>query len=84
MLRILIVEDHLILGHGLKQLVEHASDNITAAEICGGHEAIKLIQRNVLDIVLIGITLSTIDHIELLKQIRIEKPVSGQISNLGS
>ena len=74
MLRILIVDDHLIVRQGLKQFVESASENVMAAETCSGQEAIKLVQRNAHDVVLMGITLSTIDPIELLKQIRADKP----------
>ena len=74
MLRILIVDDHLIVRQGLKQFVESASEDIMTAEACTSQETIKLVQRNTPDVVLMGITLSTIDPIELLKQIRADKP----------
>jgi len=74
MLRILIVDDHLIVRRGLKQFVESASENVMTAEACSSQETIKLIQKNAPDVVLLGITLSTIDPIELLKQIRADKP----------
>jgi two-component system invasion response regulator UvrY len=74
MLRILIVDDHLIIRQGLKQFVESASENAMTTEACSGQETIKLVQRNAPDVVLMGITLSTIDPIELLKQIRTDKP----------
>jgi two-component system invasion response regulator UvrY len=74
MLRILIVDDHLIVRQGLKQFVESASENVMTAEACSGQETIKLVRRNAPDVVLMGITLYTIDPIELLKQIRADKP----------
>ena len=74
MLRILIVDDHLIVRQGLKQFLESASENAMTAEICSGQETAKLVQRNTPDVVLMGITLSTIDPIELLKQIKADKP----------
>ena len=75
MVRILIVDDHFIVRQGLKQSIESASGNIMTAETCSGQEAIKLVQRNAPDVVLVGITLSTINPIELLKQIRVDKPI---------
>jgi len=74
MLRILIVDDHLIIRQGLKQFIESAPENVMTAEACSGQEAIKLVRRNAHDVILMGITLSTIDPIELLKQIRADKP----------
>ena len=74
MTRILIVDDHLIIRQGLKHFVEDASDNAIMAETCSSQEAIKLIHRNAHDVVLLGTTLSAIDPIELMKQIRADKP----------
>ena len=74
MLRILIVDDHLIVRQGLKQFVESASENIMTAEACSRQETIKLVRSNAHDVILMGINLSTIDPIELLKQIRADKP----------
>lgn len=74
MKRILIVDDHLIVRQGLKQLIEGVPENIMIAEVCTGQEAIRIIQGNAHDIILMGINLSTIDPIELLKQITTTKP----------
>jgi two-component system invasion response regulator UvrY len=74
MLRILVVDEYLIVRQGLKQFVESASGNVMTAEVCSSQETIKLVKRNAHDVVLIGTTLSTIDPIELLKQIRTDKP----------
>jgi DNA-binding NarL/FixJ family response regulator len=74
MLRILIVDEYLIVRQGLKQLLENVPENVVTAETCAGQEAVSIVQRNTPDMVLIGINLSTIDPIELLKQIRIDEP----------
>lgn len=74
MSRLLIVDDHLIVRHGLKQLVEGASDGVVTAETCSSQEAIKLLNGNIPDVILIGTTLSGTDQIELLKQLRASKP----------
>jgi DNA-binding NarL/FixJ family response regulator len=73
MIRILIVDDHLIMRQGLKQSVESTSESVIVAETCSGQEAINLVQRNTPDVVLVGVILSTIDPIELLKQIKADK-----------
>ncbi len=74
MQRVLIVDDHLIVRQGLVQFLEAASAHTLTIETCSGHEGVKLIQKSSPDIVLMGITLSTMDPIELLKQIRTDKP----------
>ena len=74
MLRVLIVDDHLIVGEGLKQFVEAASDDSTTAEVCPSQAAIKLLHADAHDVVLLGAVLTGIDHVELLKQIRATRP----------
>jgi len=73
-MRVLVVDDHIIVRQGLKHFIESASGPVASAETCSGQETLKLIQSNAYDVVLIGLTLSFIDPIELLKQIRAEKP----------
>ena len=74
MLRTLIIDDHLIVRQGLKHLVENVPGNVMTAETCSGKEAFKLLSKNAHDIVIMGITLSGTNHIELLKQMRAIKP----------
>lgn len=73
-MRVLVVDDHIIVGQGLKHFVESASEPLASAETCSSRETLKLIQSNAYDVVLMGLTLSTIDPIELVKQIRAERP----------
>ncbi len=54
MLRVLIVDDHLIVREGLKQLVEAASDRSMTAEACSSQAAIKLLRTDAHDVVLLG------------------------------
>ena len=74
MLRVLVIDDHLIVGQGLKHLVEGTSGNAMTAGTCSSQEAINLLHKNAYDVVLVGITLSAINPIELLKQIKAAKP----------
>ena len=72
-MRILLVDDYLIVRQGLKYFVESALES-TEVEACPGRESLKEAQRNTYDVVFIGQTISTADPIELTKQIRAESP----------
>jgi len=72
--RILLIDDHIIVRQGMKHLIASASEAVVSTETCSSGEALKLIQSNAYDVVLMGLTLSTIDPIELIKQIRADKP----------
>jgi len=71
--RILLVDDHLIVRQGLKHFVENALES-TSIEACSGNESLKATQQNEYDVIFIGQTISTADPIELIKQIRSESP----------
>lgn len=73
-MRVLIVDDHIIVRQGLKHFIESSSEPVAFAETCSSRETLKLIQNDSYDVVLIGLTLSTIDPIELLKQLKAERP----------
>ena len=72
--RLLIVDDHLIVRDGLKRLINGTPDSAMTAETCSSQDAIKLIRGNGHDVVLLGITLSDVGPIELLKQVKADKP----------
>jgi two-component system invasion response regulator UvrY len=74
MLRTLIVDDHLIVRQGLKQLVEGGPDKVITADVCSSQEAVKALHEKAYDVVLLGVALSEIRSVELLKQVRAEKP----------
>lgn len=74
MLRLLIVDDHLIVRQGLKQFVESSSKNIMTTDACSSEEVSALLRGHAYDVVLLGITLSAVDPVEFLKQLRAEKP----------
>ena len=73
-MRVLIVDDYLIVRQVLKHFIENVQGAMTIADTCPGNETLKSTQNNAYDVVLLGLTLSTIDSIELLKQIKAEKP----------
>jgi DNA-binding NarL/FixJ family response regulator len=74
MLRLLIIDDHLIVREGLKQFVESGSHKTLTAEICASVDAATQLQGRGYDVILLGTTLSALDPIEFLKQLKTDKP----------
>ena len=71
---VLIIDDHQIVRQGLRNLIEKTSSNSITVEECSGQDSVKLIRKDSYQVVLVGFTLTSIDPIELLKQVRDDKP----------
>lgn len=74
MIRILIVDDHDLVRHGLKRIFERAGDMGVVAEHDNGADALRWIRRNECDVVLLDIAMPGQNGIEVLRQLREEKP----------
>lgn len=74
MIRILIVDDHAIVRHGLKQIVEASGEMCVVAEADSGGEALRKIRQITCDVVLLDISMPDMSGIDVLKQIHAEKP----------
>lgn len=74
MIRLLIVDDHAIVRHGLRQVVSEFADIEVAAEAGSSAEAVRLLRENTYDLVLLDISLPDKNGIETLKQIKRDKP----------
>ena len=74
MIRTVIADDHPIVRAGLKQILSDASDIKVAAEAGDGHELLKLIRKEGVDVVLLDITMPGFMGLDALKQIKVEKP----------
>ncbi len=68
--RILIVDDHPIVRHGLTQLIAQESDMMVCGEASSEEEALQALAESEPDVVLIDITLKDSNGINLIKQIR--------------
>lgn len=73
MIRLLIVDDHVLMREGLKQLFEGEDDIVVSAEAGRGEEALTILQNETVDLVLLDITLPGIHGVELVTKIR-ERP----------
>jgi DNA-binding NarL/FixJ family response regulator len=74
MIRLLIVDDHAIVRHGLRQVVSESSDIEVAAEAGSSADAIRILRERDIDLVLLDISLPDKNGIETLKQIKRDKP----------
>ncbi len=74
MIRILITDDHEIVRQGLKHILGESNDMKIVAEHCNGRDALNWLYRNDCDVVLLDISMPGMSGIDVLKQIRLEKP----------
>ncbi|HUO44404.1 MAG TPA: response regulator transcription factor [Burkholderiales bacterium] len=72
MLRLLIVDDHPLIRHGLRQILTNTGDIEVVAEAASGTEAMRLLRTHAIDVVLLDITMPDRNGIDVLKQIRRE------------
>jgi two-component system, NarL family, response regulator NreC len=72
--RILIVDDHPILRHGIAQLLNRESDLEVCAEAGDRDEALAMLSRQAIDLAVVDISLEGVSGIELLKAIRERHP----------
>lgn len=74
MIKVFIADDHAIVRKGLKQILSETSDMSVTAEASSGEEALKKIANNKFDIVLLDISLPGRNGLDILRQIKKEKP----------
>jgi two-component system invasion response regulator UvrY len=75
MIRILIADDHAIIRHGLKQIVEESGEMRVVAEAGNGIDALRKIREIPCDVVLLDISMPDMSGIDVLKQIHAERPL---------
>lgn len=74
MIRILIVDDHAVVGGGLKQFLADVGDFEVAGEARTGHEALEMVRTGQWDLLLLDIGLPDISGLEVLRRIKSESP----------
>jgi len=74
MIRVLIADDHAIVREGLKQILQEASDIVISDEAGDGPEALSKAFNNDYDVVLLDITMPSGSGLDVLKQLKSEKP----------
>lgn len=67
--RVVLVDDHPIVRHGLAQLIDHEPDLLVCGDAASPCEAIKQIKTTRPDVVVIDISLKDGDGLDLIKEI---------------
>jgi two-component system invasion response regulator UvrY len=74
MIKVFIVDDHIIFREGLKKVIATAPDMEVADEAGEGREALGKITRNAYDVVLLDLGLPGMDGLDVLRTARERKP----------
>lgn len=74
MIRLLICDDHALVREGFKQILADAADLVVAGEAVDGPEAVQLVRRGGIDVLLLDIALPGRDGLDVLKQLHQEFP----------
>jgi len=74
MIRILVADDHPIVRKGLKQIIADSPDMLVAGEASDGLEVLEQLRKNDYDVVLLDISMPVRSGLDILKQLKSEKP----------
>lgn len=74
MIKVMITDDHAIVRQGLKQILSETGDITVTGEAEAGFQAIRIIRQHDFDVMLLDISLPDRNGIEVLKQVRKERP----------
>jgi two-component system, NarL family, response regulator NreC len=73
-IRILLVDDHDVVRSGVRMLLENESDLVILGEAGSGLQALELVEKLDLDIVIMDITLPDMSGIEVTQRIKKSHP----------
>lgn len=68
--RILVVDDHPIVRHGLVELLEDEADQKVVAEAANASETLRALEEHDVDLIVLDLSLEGMDGLELIKNIR--------------
>lgn len=74
MINIIIADDHPIVRAGLKQIIMEDNSIIVAGEASKGSELLHQVRQRDYDVILLDLTMPGMDGMDVLKQLKIEKP----------
>ncbi len=74
MIKILIADDHPVVRKGLKEIIEEIPDMAVRGEASTGQEALEKMRKSDFDIVVLDISMPDRSGLDILKQLKSEKP----------
>ena len=74
MIKILIADDHPIVREGLKQILAETSNMVVTDEASNGQGLLNKVWKKDYDVVLLDISMPGRSGLDILKQLRIERP----------
>lgn len=74
MINVVIADDHAIVRHGLREILNAESDIRTVAEASTGQEVLDIIRADHVDVVVLDITMPGRNGLEILKELRKSHP----------
>jgi two-component system invasion response regulator UvrY len=74
MIKVLIADDHALIRKGLKQLLDDTDDMRVIGEAENGMQAIRMAEETDYDVVLLDISMPDKHGVEVLKQLKANKP----------
>lgn len=74
MLKILIVDDHLVVRQGLKQIIIETFTDVVVDEAGNGREVLSKVRETGYDFVTLDISLPDVHGLDILKQLKNEQP----------
>ncbi len=73
MIEVLLAEDYTIVRKGLKQIIDETSDMCVADEASSAQDVISKVRKNDYDVVLLDISMSSSDGLDILKKLKRER-----------
>ncbi|HVT19146.1 MAG TPA: response regulator transcription factor [Thermoanaerobaculia bacterium] len=74
MTRILLVDDHVVVRQGLRQILKESIADAVFGDAASGEEAVRLARAAVWDVVLLDISLPGKSGLDVLKELRQSRP----------
>ena len=74
MIKVCVVDDHAVVREGLKRIISENPGMAVTIEAGDGNEALKVIQEQTCDVVLLDITMPNKNGMEVLKELRAQLP----------
>jgi len=74
MIKVCVVDDHAVVREGLKRIIAENPGMAVTAEAGDGHEALKIIQTQPCDVVLLDITMPNKSGLDVLKELHANTP----------